>query len=144
MRPSKLEFLANEHTRQAELMESVPTLKAKASAEEKARLEALERKLGVSSTDIDSAPGEGSKRLAEVDLDELARKKHKFDDNKFIEESREINENVRSAVGAALLKKRKKKAAAAGTGAAKTVAAAKKVEKDAAKMPPPKVGTTAA
>ena len=39
-----------------------------------------------------------NKRVADVDIEELARKKHKFDDNKFFEESREINENVRSAV----------------------------------------------
>lgn len=44
-----------------------------------------------------------------MDLEELARKKHKFDDDKFLEESREIKEGVRNAVGAALLKKKKKK-----------------------------------
>jgi hypothetical protein len=76
-------------------------MQAKAKAEERAKLEALERKLGVSSN------GD----VGEVDVEELARKKHKFDDNKFLEESREIKDNVRSAVSAALLKKKKKKKA---------------------------------
>lgn len=60
---------------------------------------------------MSSEDKDGGKRLAEVDLEELARKKHKFDDTQFFEESREIKENVRSAVSAALLKKKKKTAA---------------------------------
>ena len=43
-----------------------------------------------------------SKRLAEIDVGEIARKKHKFEDSKFLEESREINESVRSAVSAGM------------------------------------------
>ncbi|TXT15971.1 hypothetical protein VHUM_00474 [Vanrija humicola] len=113
-----------EAKKQSELVESLPALRAKAAAETKAKLEALERKLGVSSDGID----------AKVDLEELARKKHKFDDNKFMEESREINENVRSAVAAALLKKKKKKT---------TADAAAKQTKDKVSMPPPKVATSA-
>jgi hypothetical protein len=35
-----------------------------------------------------------------VDVEELARKKHRFEDSRFLEESREINEGVRSAVSA--------------------------------------------
>ena len=42
----------------------------------------------------------GSKRLAEVDVAEIAAKRHKFDDTRFLEQSREINEGVRSAVSA--------------------------------------------
>jgi hypothetical protein len=38
-----------------------------------------------------------------LDVEEVARKKHKFDDNAFLEESREINDNVRSAVSAGKL-----------------------------------------
>jgi hypothetical protein len=41
--------------------------------------------------------------LADLDVEEVARKKHKFDDNAFLEESREINDNVRSAVSAGKL-----------------------------------------
>lgn len=35
-----------------------------------------------------------------MDVEKIARKKHKFDDNAYLEESREINDNVRSAVSA--------------------------------------------
>jgi hypothetical protein len=38
-----------------------------------------------------------------LDLEALAQKKHKFDDNAYLEESREINDNVRSAVSAGKL-----------------------------------------
>lgn len=84
--------------RQAELLESEPALRAQAQAAEKAKLEALERKLGINAAESSE---DGSKRkIEDVDLAELARKKHKFEDNKFLEESREINDNVRSAVSA--------------------------------------------
>jgi hypothetical protein len=90
---------------QAELLESAPALRAAAKAAEKAKLEALERQLGINaaesaSTEAGPSSGSGSKRIAEVDLEELAKKKHKFEDSKFLEESREINDNVRSAVSA--------------------------------------------
>ncbi|ORY29135.1 telomere stability and silencing-domain-containing protein [Naematelia encephala] len=128
-----------EAQRQAELLESAPALRAQTLAAEKAKLEAIERSLGI------SAPGEGEgssssvKRLAEVDLEELARKKHKFDDNQFLEESREINDNVRSAVAAGLLKKKKKPktdAVVAGKEKEKDKVEQAKA-KDKAKMPPP-------
>jgi len=38
--------------------------------------------------------------LADVDLEELARKKHRFEDTEYLEQSREIKDNVRSAVTA--------------------------------------------
>ena len=41
--------------------------------------------------------------MADLDVEEVARKKHKFDDNAFLEESREINDNVRCAVSAGKL-----------------------------------------
>lgn len=119
---------------QSELLESIDTLRASARAQDKAKLEALERQLGISSADSGagagaagpsssgsdssgkgegveegtdakgkakaSAPMTGSKRIAEIDVMEIAQKRHKFDDSKFLEESREINENVRSAVSA--------------------------------------------
>jgi hypothetical protein len=93
---------------QAELLESAPALRAAAKAAEKAKLEALERQLGINaaessastSTEAGPSSSSGSKRIADVDLEELAKKKHKFEDSKFLEESREINDNVRSAVSA--------------------------------------------
>lgn len=108
--------------RQAELLETTPGMRANLIAAEKAKLEALERTLGLTTPDSDApgpSIGDGSgassssssgagpskvsgasavKRLAEVDIEEIARKRHKFDDNKFFEESREIKDNVRSAV----------------------------------------------
>jgi hypothetical protein len=142
-------------SRQAELLESAPALRAQAVAAEKAKLEGLERSLGITSSEAESSSS-GSKRLADLDVEEVARKKHKFDDNAFLEESREINDNVRSAVSAGklfstdlwlswwlgLLKKMKKKKAAAGAGAEKKDAKAdaggsKDVEKDKIAMPPP-------
>lgn len=89
-------------SRQAELLESAPALRAQAVAAEKAKLEGLERSLGISSSEAESSSS-GSKRLAELDVEEIARKKHKFDDNAYLEESREINDNVRSAVTAGKL-----------------------------------------
>lgn len=105
------------------MIESFPEMQAKAKAETKSKLEALERKLGVST--------DGN--VDEVDVKELARKRIKFDDNKFLEESREIKDNVRNAVGAALLKKKKKKAPSPdGVKATAVKDAAKKVEVKAA------------
>ncbi|OWZ68608.1 hypothetical protein AYX15_00553 [Cryptococcus neoformans] len=131
-----------EAQRQAELLESEPALRAQAQAAEKAKLEALERKLGINTAEFSE---DGSKRkIEDVDLAELARKKHKFEDNKFLEESREINDSVRSAVSAALLLKKKKKTKAAGSEKGKEKAVvnekteqAKKAEKDRLDMPPP-------
>ncbi|KIR37870.1 hypothetical protein I307_03858 [Cryptococcus deuterogattii 99/473] len=135
-----------EAQRQAELLESEPALRAQAQAAEKAKLEALERKLGINAAESSE---DGSKRkIEDVDLAELARKKHKFEDNKFLEESREINDNVRSAVSAALLlKKKKKKEKEAKTGGGEKgkekvvvdekAEQVKKAEKDRLDMPPP-------
>lgn len=145
-----------EAQRQSEMIESVAALKAAASAADKAKLEALERQLGITSAPDDRGEGSSSgKRNADVDLEELARKKHRFDDNEFLEQSREINDNVRNAVAAGLLKKKKKpktteaSAAAAPTSADKgkgkqTVKAASKADKDTVAMPPPSVSKTAA
>ncbi|ODO01714.1 hypothetical protein I350_06540 [Cryptococcus amylolentus CBS 6273] len=130
-----------EAQRQAELLESEPALRAQAAAAEKAKLEALERKLGINAAESSSAGGK--RRPEDVDLEELARKKHKFEDNKFLEESREINENVRSAVSAALLLKKKKKAKAAAAEKGKGKATedkseeVKKAVQDKVAMPPP-------
>ncbi|WVF65741.1 hypothetical protein IAT40_000473 [Kwoniella sp. CBS 6097] len=160
-----------EAQRQAELLESEATLKAQQQATNKAKLEALERKLGITPSEASSSsssglrrspedkngdPDEGGKRRVEdVDLEELARKRYKFEDNKFLEESREINENVRSAVNKSLLLKKKKKPAktdgtttsAAGSSTNSTqkdkVETAKKAEKDKLAMPPPPVANVA-
>nr|XP_019047811.1 hypothetical protein I302_04429 [Kwoniella bestiolae CBS 10118]OCF26741.1 hypothetical protein I302_04429 [Kwoniella bestiolae CBS 10118] len=136
-----------EAQRQADLLESAPALRAKLAAEEKSKLEALERKLGISTPDSfdDDAQGEGSskRKVEDVNLEELAAKKYKFEDNKFLEESREINEGVRNAVSKAMLLKKKKKpttttltADTKGKGKEKVEEITKK-EKEKISMPPP-------
>ncbi|KAK8843466.1 hypothetical protein IAR55_007123 [Kwoniella newhampshirensis] len=138
-----------EAQRQADLLESEPALRAQAQAAEKSKLEALERKLGITPADSlggdNNGEGSSKRRVEDVDLEELARKKHKFEDNKFLEESREINENVRAAVSKALLLKKKKKATASAgsTEMVKKVDQVKKAEKDKLAMPPPPAATVA-
>jgi len=86
--------------RQAELLESAPAAKVAAQAADRAKLEALERQLGITPPDKGEGSSSGNKRLADVDLEELARKKHRFEDTEYLEQSREIKDNVRSAVTA--------------------------------------------
>ena len=85
--------------RLAEYLESEPErLAAKAEAQ-KAKLEALERKLGIEPSSSNS-PEVGSG--ATDTLPVLAGKKHRFDDTEYIEQSRELTENVKSAVSAGM------------------------------------------
>ncbi|KAF9526412.1 telomere stability and silencing-domain-containing protein [Crepidotus variabilis] len=83
-------------------------LAAKAEAQ-KAKLEALERKLGIEPS---SAAGSSSSTPKPSDADAtaeiLAGKKHRFDDTEYLEKTEELKEGVKNAVSAALLKKRKK------------------------------------
>ena len=88
--------------RLAEYIESEPErLAAKAEAQ-KAKLEALERKLGIEPS------ASSSKKPGDAEPDVLAGKKHRFDDTEYLEKSNELKEGVKNAVSAALLKKRKK------------------------------------
>ncbi|KAJ3556619.1 hypothetical protein NM688_g1930 [Phlebia brevispora] len=83
-----------EAKRLAEYIESEPArIKAQKEAQ-KAKLEALEKKLG-----IDRANGV---------TEPLPPRKHRLDDSEYLEESKEIVDNVKSAVSAGLLKKKKK------------------------------------
>ena len=65
-------------------------------------MEALERKLGI------DRPGSSTSGPKSDEPPVLAGKKHRFDDTEYLEQSREIVDNVKSAVSIALLKKRKK------------------------------------
>jgi len=78
-------------------------LAAKAEAE-KAKLEALERKLGIEPSSSSST------KLSDPNSppDVLAGKKHRFDDTEYLEQSRDLKDGVKNAVAAALLKKKKK------------------------------------
>ena len=75
---------------------------AKAEAE-KAKLEALERKLGIEPSLSSTKPSDPNSPP-----DVLAGKKHRFDDTEYLEKSRDLKDGVRNAVAAALLKKKKK------------------------------------
>jgi len=82
----------------AEYLEGEPARKRAAAEAQKAKLEELERRLGID--------GAADPSTAEPDV--LAGKKHRFDDTEYLEQSREIVDNVKSAVSAGLLKKKKK------------------------------------
>jgi hypothetical protein len=79
-------------------LEQEPARKKAAAEAQRAKLEALERRLGI---DKDAGPSSGSDA-------QVAGKKHRFDDTEYLEQSRELVDNVKSAVTAGLLKKRKK------------------------------------
>jgi hypothetical protein len=92
--------------RLAEYLESEPErLAAKAEAQ-KAKLQALERKLGIepsSSPEIGSGEPSRSDATGTGTPPVLAGKKHRFDDTEYLEQSRELTENVKSAVSAGML-----------------------------------------
>ena len=73
----------------AEYLENEPQRKKAVADAQRAKLEALERKLG-----IDPNAPAGSEPA------QLAGKKHRFDDTEYLEQSRELVEGVKSAVAA--------------------------------------------
>jgi len=87
-----------EAKKMATYLEGEPERKKAAAEEKRAKLEALEKQLGISEAGP-SQEGESSAR---------AGQKHRFDDTEYLEQSREITDGVKSAVAAGLLKKRKK------------------------------------
>jgi hypothetical protein len=99
----------------AEYLESEPLRKKAAEDAQRAKLEALERRLGITP---DAASGSGSGSGGEPS--KVAGKKHRFDDTEYLEQSRELVEGVKSAVAAGLLKKRKKAKTAAAAASAST------------------------
>jgi len=84
----------------AEYLEQEPARKKAAAEAQRAKLEALERRLGI---DKDAGPSSGSDA-------QVAGKKHRFDDTEYLEQSKELVDNVKSAVTAGLLRKKRKKA----------------------------------
>ncbi|KAI9066082.1 hypothetical protein FKP32DRAFT_1589961 [Trametes sanguinea] len=77
----------------AEYIETEPLRKKAQQEAQRAKLEALEKKLGMGP--------DGS-------IDPLAGKKRRLEDTEYIEQSKDIVENVKSAVSVAMLKKKKK------------------------------------
>lgn len=105
----------------AEYVESKEKAEKSILEARKAKLQTLERQLGIQSSSsgaagIGSSAGEPSDSTispapaasipkapatsAEVDVSKVAQKRHRFDDNQYFDTSREINESVRSAVTA--------------------------------------------
>jgi len=95
----------------AAYLEGEPARKRAAAEAQKTKLEALEKKLGITPS---NAAGDDELRASTSKLNDggepelLAGKKHRFDDTEYLEQSREIVDGVKSAVTAGLLKKRKK------------------------------------
>jgi hypothetical protein len=81
------------YDRLAEYLEQEPERKKAAAEAQRAKLEALERKLG-----IDTDAGSSSN----VDPTQVAGRKHRFDDTEYFEQSRDLVDNVKSAVTAGL------------------------------------------
>ena len=77
--------------RLAEYLEQEPARKKAAAEAQRAKLEALERRLGI---DKDAGPSSSG------DSAQVAGKKHRFDDTEYLEQSRELVDNVKSAVTA--------------------------------------------
>jgi hypothetical protein len=96
----------------ADYLAAEPARKKAAADAQKAKLEALEKRLGIDSKPGRSGSGSGSSTpgpSAAQEVEAVAGKKHRFDDNEYLEQSQELVENVKSAVSLALLKKRKNK-----------------------------------
>lgn len=81
--------------RLAEYLEGEPARKRAAADAQKAKLEALEKKLGINGS---SGEASTSKSKDGADPEPLAGKKHRFDDTEYLEQSREIVDTVKSAV----------------------------------------------
>lgn len=77
--------------RLAEYLEQEPARKKAAADAQRTKLEALERRLGI---DKDAGPSSGG------DSAPITGKKHRFDDTEYLEQSRELVDNVKSAVTA--------------------------------------------
>jgi len=87
----------------AEYIQHEPDRIAAKAEAEKAKLEALERKLGIEASSSSTKPSD-----LNSPPDVLAGKKHRFDDTEYLEKSQDLKDGVRNAVAAALLKKKKK------------------------------------
>ncbi|KAG9019125.1 hypothetical protein FRB90_006193 [Tulasnella sp. 427] len=98
----------------AQYLEDEPLRKQADLEAKRAKLEALEKQLGISAPAPETNAEAGSSNANAGDKgkgkepEKLAGKKHRFDDNEYLEQSEAIVDNVKSAVAAALLKKRKK------------------------------------
>jgi hypothetical protein len=89
--------------RLAEYLEGEPARKRAAAEAQKAKLEALEKKLGLTPSSSSAADEESRASTSKNDggvPEPLAGKKHRFDDTEYLEQSREIVDGVKNAVTA--------------------------------------------
>ncbi|KAG6886250.1 hypothetical protein C0992_004533 [Termitomyces sp. T32_za158] len=102
----------------ADYIETEPERKAAKAAAQKAKLEAIERKVRNNSI----SAGETSRNVGTDPQSVFAGAKHRLDDTEYLEQSREITEGVKNAVTAGFLKKKKAKLVdSAATNATATV-----------------------
>jgi len=92
----------------AEYLENEPARKKAAAEASKAKLEALEKRLGISAPSTSGEASSSSTARTGGEVEPVAGKKHRFEDSEYLEQSREIVDSVKSAVYAGLLKKKKK------------------------------------
>lgn len=116
----------------AEYLEGEPARKRAAADAQKAKLEALEKKLGITPSSTDNAEASSSKPPPTAEADVSIGKKRRFDDTEYLEQSRELVDGVKSALVAGL-KKRKKAKKSPDTAA--TTTTEKVVESAAAAAP---------
>jgi len=86
----------------AAYLEGEPERKKAVVDARKAKIEALERQLGIDASSSSPSSSKGK------ETDKLAGSKRRFDDTEYLEQSRDIVDGVKNAVAAGLLKKRKK------------------------------------
>ncbi|TFK98630.1 telomere stability and silencing-domain-containing protein [Pterulicium gracile] len=89
----------------ADYLAAEPARKRAAADAQKAKLEAMEKRLGIdqkpregSGSTSPGASGSGSATPASKEPEVLAGKKHRFEDTEYLEQSKELVDNVKSAV----------------------------------------------
>lgn len=86
-----------ELNRLAQYVEDEPLRKKAALDAQKAKLEALEKQLGINSS---AGAGSSSEKGKGKEPEPVAGKKHRFDDTEYLEQSEAIVDNVKNAVTA--------------------------------------------
>ncbi|KIO26557.1 hypothetical protein M407DRAFT_200028 [Tulasnella calospora MUT 4182] len=86
----------------AQYLEDEPLRKQADLEARKAKLEALEKQLGISTqeTNAEAGPSNAADKGKGKEPEKVAGKKHRFDDTEYLEQSEAILDNVKSAVAA--------------------------------------------
>jgi len=121
----------------AAYLEAEPERKKAAVEARKAKIESLERQLGIDSSSPSASSSKGK------ESEQLAGAKRRFDDTEYIEQSRDIVDNVKSAVAAGLLKKKKKAKTTHQPSTSSNATTVDKATESAVPVATPVVGTRA-